>query len=96
MSRKKRKTPPWQVQASARAIVWYSPAYGGWRWGAAGRLAYWPAFAKARAPLVGVQKTREECVEEIKAFGFGAYTCEGVTYRLRSRYVAGDRPPPEV
>jgi hypothetical protein len=96
MSRKKRKLAPGQVQASARAVVWLSPYYGGWQWGALGRFAYWPAFAKNRARFVGFWKTREECVEEIKAFGFGAYTCEGKTFRLRSRYVAGDRPPPGI
>ncbi len=93
MSRKKRKKPFEQVQASARAIVSQS-IFGNWRWWPASRHVSSAITRDIDAFFGGRGKTREECVEEIRICGFGAYTCEGKTYRLRSRYVAGDRPPP--
>lgn len=88
MSRKKRKTPPGKVQASARAVVchpFWAP--GRWYWYDARRWSW-------RKPLEAYGESLEACVDAIKAAGFGAYTFEGKTFRLRSRYVAGDRLPP--
>lgn len=77
------------MQASARAFVSFwdmgnrpsGKSQGRWYWCGAGLSWQWG-------------DTLEACVEAIRARGFGAYTYEGKTIRLRSRYVAGDRPPP--
>lgn len=103
MSRKKRKTLPGQVQASARAAIFFSggvrgsgKSWGRWCWQALGHHVGWEPFGRRASQHEGEGPSFEECVEQIRACGFGAYTFEGKTYRIRSRYVAGDRPPPNV
>lgn len=98
MSRKKRKTRWGHVQASARAIVEpVAPLADGTRW------RWYDASFVARCNGRGVwyrcngwAPTFAACIAQVDHIGFGAYTCEGKTLRLRSRYVAGDRPPPDL
>jgi hypothetical protein len=103
--RKKRRLAPGQVQASERAIVRFWPRTGdrgGGYWtytAASGR--YFEANVRVGMakpvpfPVCEAYATSlEDALERVRALGFGAYTYEGKTIRLRSRFVAGDRPFP--
>lgn len=114
VSRKKRKTPTGQVQASRWARVelrWATikavsdqakndalmdeifadPTH----WDRRPPFApYWEAVGTG--DVIGYRhfETLRACVAALGAAGYGSYTLGPHRVRLRSRYVAGDRPPP--
>lgn len=56
---------------------------------------YWCAPSAGDAIGYGARfETLRACVAALEAAGFGSYTLGPHRVRLRSRYVAGDRPPP--